>query len=49
MIMDTFLIILIVWLLVCTHMVAFNFGAIRAYDKLDKELTKIKDELIGSE
>ena len=46
--MNTFIIIWIIFLLVCTHMIAFNLGGIRAYDKLEVELQKIKDELSGA-
>ena len=45
--MNTLIIIWIIFALVCTHILAYNFGAIGAYDKLDKELTKIKNELSG--
>jgi len=43
--MDTILIILGIFLLICTHIVAYNIGGVKAYDKLDKDLMKIKDEL----
>lgn len=45
--MDTGFIILIVILLICTHCIAYHFGALKAYDKVDVELVKIKDELSG--
>ena len=45
--MDTIFIILIAIILICTHYIAYNFGAVKAYDKLDVELVKIKDELSG--